>query len=172
MNILEDVWKEHIMPKLSIYQIRRLAIVNKEINKIVQPFLDEKFDENAIYDIIANCDHFHINRKEMVARVLKFRVGYYWDFGPADIWEDDKQSFYDHWRYWSCDMKKCDKKGYRQCIVCNNDKLIKTSSVKKHRKTKMHQNNFKTFIIKDKEENFINEKHKLQSKNTAYRLKI
>lgn len=174
MNILDDVWKEHIMPKLSIYQIRRLAIVNKEINKIVQPFLDERFQENATYDIIASVREFHINKRSMIGKVLKFNVGYYWDFGPLDIWQDDRKEFYKQWSNWQCDMKRCkgEHKGYRKCLICNNDKLIKASSVKKHRQTKTHLKNLETVSFTDKEENFINERHQIQLKTSTYKLCI
>lgn len=171
--LVEDVWKYNIIPRLSIYQIRRLVIVNKELNNMLTEYLIKKYDQKCMYDIIANHNRFFINNSNRISNVLKYNIGYSWNLGPNNIWINDEQEVIQEWLFQENDMKRSKKNwGFVKCRICNNEKLIKVSSIKKHRLSKMHIKNYKNFDIKTIQENFINERHRLQTEEEVYKLSI
>lgn len=166
--LVEDIWKEHIIPQLSIYQIRRLALVDKELNKVTQPIVDEKFKERIIYCILVNKNNYHISKINKVSINFEYNEGYSWYLGPNDIWKDDRKEFYNNWIEYNRDMKIDYGKGnYYTCRICKNDKLIKKSSIKKHRQSKGHIKKLESYDLKRKEEKYLKYIHKIQTrKNT------
>lgn len=166
---IEELWREHIMKDLSIYQIRRLSSVNKELNIITEPFLNEKFSEKILYDIFANCRDFHINRVNKFIINLPYKIGYRWDLGPNDIWKDQNVEYdVDLDRYYF--KRHIIKEGkIFKCIICKAE--VQGTKWYKHLSNDFHVKNRMNFRECYKAKKYFDEIHKIQTKNNVRYLK-
>jgi hypothetical protein len=145
MELCEDIWKE-IKEYLSLFQTRRLSLVNKNFSDLFSPEIQKKNDEKFIYLSLNYHLAFFNKRKLLILnRILKRCEGYNWDFGPNDLWHDDfshSKKLYNFDRTDVIMIPGSDK--IYECAVCQNGRRIRLDYLSKHRRTRHHKYNFET----------------------------